>query len=359
MASPRRAHMRALALACTILLYASAYADPAPEPGILRARDLTPFGLQRLDMRPADMSERPIGQWTVELQGAYQNTFAMSDNVLGYLRRRDAGRIALRPEDAQVLFAAPQDSYYVDVEVGVLDIILQRRFTRQFVAFFELPYFHYGEGKLDAAIEGFHDAIDVGQMGRDLVARDRFQIVYRFGDSRLQTLDREVRGGFGDPIAGLRYLPPRAGPWQFALEAAAKLPIAGERALLSTGETDIGLQASARRRFGRTTVQASATVVYYSGGFESPADQLIPTLILAGSYSVTPVTSIIVQSYVSRSAVPDTTIDELNNNKYQLSLGLQSRLRSWTWTVAITENIVHYNNTPDVGFQLGLSYTGH
>lgn len=350
--------MRVLALACTLLLCAPAHAEPGREPGILRARDLAPFGLLRLDMRPTDMSDRPIGQWTVEVQAAYQNTFAMSDDVLGYLQRRDAGRMPLRPQDAQALLAPAHDSYYVDVEVGAVDIILQRRFNQQFAAFFELPYLHYGEGKLDTFIEDFHDVVGLGQMGRDLVARNRFQLVYRFGDMQLQMLDREVTGGFGDPVVGLRYMPSLAGPWQFAMEAAAKFPIAGERPLLSTGETDLGLQASTRRRFGRTTVQASATVVHYSGGVESPADELIPTLILACSYAATPDTSIIVQSYASRSAVSETSIDQLKDNKYQLSLGLQSSLRSWTWTLAITENIANFDNTPDVGFQLGLSYTG-
>jgi hypothetical protein len=134
--------------------------------------------------------------------------------------------------------------------------------------------------------------------------------------------------------------------------------VAGERLLLSTGETDFGVQASTRRRFGRTTLQASATVVHYSGGFESPADEIIPTLIVAGSYAATPTTSVIVQTYASRSAVHGRTLDELNDNKYQLSLGLQSNIRGWTWTFAITENIVNYDNTPDVGFQFGLGYTG-
>lgn len=304
------------------------------------------------------MSDRPIGQWTVELQAAYQNTFAMSDDVKEYLENRNEGRIPLRSEDARALLSSPRDSYYVDVEVGVVDMIVQRRFTRELAAFFEVPYIHYGEGKLDRFIESFHDAAGLSQMGRDLVARDKFQILYHFGDARMQMLDREITGGFGDPIVGVRYMPSLAGPWQFAMEAAAKVPVAGERLLLSTGETDFGLQASTRRRFGRTTLQASATVVHYSGGLESPADEIIPTLVVAGSYAATPATSIIMQTYASRSAVRGTTLDELNCNKYQVSLGLQSSIRSWTWTFAVTENIANYDNTPDVGFQLGLSYNG-
>lgn len=350
--------MRGLALACTAFVCATVHAETGPEPGILRGRDLAPFGLQRLDMRPTDMRDRPIGEWTVELQAAYQNTFAMSDDVLDFLQHRKVGRTPMRAEDAQTLLSAPRDSYYVDMEVGLVDLILQRRFAEEFTAFFELPYIYYGQGNLDGLIEDFHEAAGLGQMGRDYVARNRFQMVYRFGDRRQEMLDREVTGGFGDPIAGIRYMPSGSGPWHWALEAAAKIPVDGERQLLSTGETDFGLQASTRRRFGRTALQASVSVVYYSGGFESPADEVIPTFIIAGSYAATPATNIILQTYASRSAVRGTTLSELNDNKYQVSLGLQSNIRSWTWTFAITENIANFNNTPDVGFQFGLSYNG-
>lgn len=350
--------MRTLALACAVVLCTSAHAEPGSDPGILRIRDLAPFGLQRLDMRPTDMSDGPIGQWSIELQAAYQNTFVMSDDVRRYLQHRGTGRMPLRAEDARTLLSAGHDSYYVDVEVGVVDMIFQRRLTRQFAAFVEVPYVHYGEGKLDGAIEDFHSVFGLSQAGRDLVARNRFQMMYRLADTRVQMLDREVSGGFGDPILGMRYLPSLPGPWQFAVEAAAKIPFAGERELLSTGETDLGLQASMRRRFGRTTLQASASLVHYSGGFESPTDELIPTLVVAASYAATPATSVILQSYASRSAVSRTTLDELKENKYQLSLGLQSRRPNWTWTIAITENVANFDNTPDVSFQLGLSYTG-
>jgi hypothetical protein len=98
--------------------------------------------------------------------------------------------------------------------------------------------------------------------------------------------------------------------------------------------------------------------VYYSGGLESPTDQIIPTMIVAYSYSATQRTSVIVQGYASRSAVRDTMLDELKANKYQLSLGLRSRYRNWNWSFAVTENIANFHNTPDIGVQLGLSYAG-
>src|SRR5687768_13904879 len=53
--------------------------------GLLRARDLTPFGLLRLDMLPAHTADAEPGTWTFEVQYAYQNTFILSDNVRDYL----------------------------------------------------------------------------------------------------------------------------------------------------------------------------------------------------------------------------------------------------------------------------------
>ncbi len=46
--------------------------------GLLRARDLTPFGLLRLDMLPAHTADAAAGTWTFEIQYAYQNTFILS-----------------------------------------------------------------------------------------------------------------------------------------------------------------------------------------------------------------------------------------------------------------------------------------
>jgi hypothetical protein len=58
--------------------------------GLLRARDLTPFGLLRLDMLPAHTADAEVGAWTFEVEYAYQNTFVMSDNARDYLASRAA-----------------------------------------------------------------------------------------------------------------------------------------------------------------------------------------------------------------------------------------------------------------------------
>ncbi len=329
--------------------------------GLLRGRDLTPFGLLRLDMLPAHTADAKAGTWTFEIQYAYQNTFVLSDNVRDYLEARNLGRQPLRPEDAAAIQALPDDAFYVDGEVGLADLIVQRRLSSYWSAYLTIPYINYGQGAFDSTIESFHDAFGFSQQGRDLVARNQFQIVYSVGDANLSVL-RRTPGGFGDPVIGIRYsLPePRFG-WDVVAELAAKLAVDGERFLLSTGRDDFGTQVTLQRRFGRTGRHAlyfSGSAVYYSGGPETPGDSsdIIPTLIAGYGFGVTRNVNVILQAYASRSVIQGTTVDELKENKYQLSLGLQARTTNLLWNLALTENVSNFSNTPDIGAQFGIAY---
>lgn len=331
--------------------------------GLLRARDLSPFGLLRLDMLPTHTADAEVDTWTFELQYAYQNTFVLSDNVRDYLETRNVGRQPLRPEDAAAIIGLPGDAYYIDGEVGFLDLIVQHRLSEYWSAYLTFPYIHYGKGALDSAIESFHDTFGFSQQGRALVARDRFQLVYDIGEIEFAELERgTAEGGLGDPVLGLRYsLPePRFG-WDIVVEVAAKLAVDGERFLLSTGEHDFGVQTTLQRRLGETgrhSVYLAGSAVYYAGGPEVPGDdtQIIPTLIAGYSFGVTQKTSVILQAYASRSVIQETPIEELTDDKYQLSLGLQSRGQNILWSFAVTENVSNFANTPDIGVQIGISY---
>ena len=68
--------------------------------GLMRERDLSPFGFMRLDMRPAHAVSTEPGSWAVETDLAFQNTWALSPEVEKYLVGLEAsGRRELGPED--------------------------------------------------------------------------------------------------------------------------------------------------------------------------------------------------------------------------------------------------------------------
>src|SRR5262245_45507826 len=83
--------------------------------GLLRSRDLDPFGFPRLDMRPAHAFAMEKGSWAAEFELGYQNTWAMSSEVENYLMAREHdGRRDLGPGDLAAIRNLPGENYLLD-----------------------------------------------------------------------------------------------------------------------------------------------------------------------------------------------------------------------------------------------------
>ena len=68
-----------LGIVCGSLAHAEEAADAGGQfYGLLRGRDLTPFGSLRLDMRPAHAVAIERGSFAIETEIGYQNTWALS-----------------------------------------------------------------------------------------------------------------------------------------------------------------------------------------------------------------------------------------------------------------------------------------
>src|SRR5687768_2081583 len=133
----------------------AAAGDPAFH-GLLRARDLTPFGYLRLDMRPGFSGTQTPGKWTVETDLAYQNTWATSPEVEKYLNDLD-GRRELGPAELQAIRDLPGENYLVDLELAQFDVAVSYQFTENWGGYAILSGASFGGGFLDGVIEGFHD----------------------------------------------------------------------------------------------------------------------------------------------------------------------------------------------------------
>jgi hypothetical protein len=219
----------------------------------------------------------------------------------------------------------------------------------------------YHGGFMDSGIEKFHDTFGFSTFGRHAIARNETNLVYDLKGSQAVLLDSPRTSGFMDPTFGLRYtgikLP---GKWQMSVETAVKVPLQGERLLLSTGRTDYGMQASVRRLGSKNAFHLDLAAVYYAGeDVPSPHEaQIIPTVILGWERKLTARTNVNLQGYASKSVYrrAQTDLDELLSDKFQLSLGVRHRFDSVLMSFAITENLQNLNNTPDIGFQLGFAW---
>jgi hypothetical protein len=328
--------------------------------GLLRVRDLTPFGFLRLDMRPAHAVSGPPGNWGVELDFGYQNTWALSRNVQSYLKTLP-GRRDLGPSELQAIRDLPGEAYLVDLEMGLLDLTFHRKLTNFWGVYATVSAVTYNGGFLDSGIEKFHETFNMNDVGRPAVKRNDTNVILDLKNSQLFQTDLPG-GGLLDPTFGVRYtsnLSPA--PWNLVIEGAVKIPLSGERAFLSTGHYDFGMQVTLQRFMQRHAAYASVAAVHTRGSDVAPAysTQVVPTAILGYEYKWTEHTNLNAQIYASPSVYKpaDTDLEELQDPKYQISLGVRYRIGGSVLTFAITENMVNYRNSPDIGFQIGWLYS--
>jgi hypothetical protein len=355
----RFACINVLGLICVSLAHAEGSGEFF---GLLRGRDLTPFGSLRLDMRPAHAIAIEQGSYVIAAELGYQNTWALSPEVERYLTDQEPnGRHELGPADAQAIRDLPGENYLLDLESAVFDLQFHYKFAQNMSLYVIATGILYGGGFLDSTIESFHDTFGFSTFGRPAVSRNDANLIYDLKSASVELFDTPTSGGFTDPTIGVRYTGiDLSEHWRLGFEGAIKIPVGGHRQWLSTGRTDYGVQLSLQRRANRHAFYTDVAAVYYAGA-QDPApqeEQVIPTLLLGYEYQWLQHTNVIVQGYVSKSAYTSKTTDleELNGTKYQITLGLRHMQGKLLYTFGFTENLQNVNNTPDISVQFGLAY---
>lgn len=351
---------RVAAIVLAFGLCVPASAEDSPYFGLLRARDLTPFGFLRLDMRPAHAIAAPEDTWAFEFELAHQNTWAQSRGVERYLEGLP-GRRELGPAELEEIRALPGENYLIDLELAQLDLTIHRKLTGRLGGYFVLSGVSYNGGFLDGAIENFHETFGFDSTGRPAVRRNGVNIVADLRSAQIGLLEKPTSGGMLDPTVGLRYSAAETiRGWNFVAEVAAKLAFRGRKDYLTTGKTDFGVQATLQRFSDHHAWYVSASGVYYDGrtNVMPTGPRIVPTLIVGYERRLTPRTHLVLQGYVSESVFSreETDLPELLDPKFQLSLGIYRRVGRGVLSFGVTENIRNFNNTPDLGLQLGWAY---
>lgn len=328
--------------------------------GMLRGRDLSPFGYLRLDMRPGFTRPGAPGTWSIETDFAYQNTWATSPEVEKYLNKLP-GRRELGPAELQAIRDLPGENYLVDLELGQVDFSVNYQISERWGAYLIASGASFGGGFMDGIIESFHDLIDSPRFGRPAAARNDYNVLFDLKGSQYAAFESPGSGGLLDPVVGVRYTRQTDDDrWRVSVESAVKLPLADRDRALSTGRTDVGMQVSIQRFSGKHAVYLNMAGVYYAGmsNLVQEPSRVLPTLVAGYERRITPRTNLIFQGYVSRSVFQraQTDLSELRGTKIQLSGGVHHRRGPHLLTFALTENIGNINNTPDIGLQMGYSF---
>src|SRR5882672_9700433 len=163
----------ALASALAFSLPASADPESGMFYGLLRSRDLSPFGFLRLDMRPAHAVSIEPGTWAFETEIDYQNTWALSPEVEDYLTSLEpTGRRRIGPAEVQAIRDLPGENYLLDIEAATLAFTAHYKLSPDWTLYGTLSAISYTDGFFDNTIEQFHKALGFSTFGRPAVERN-------------------------------------------------------------------------------------------------------------------------------------------------------------------------------------------
>lgn len=324
----------------------------------LALRDMTPPAILTLGMAPTPAAVLPAGRWRLALTYSDSNIFLMSGAVRSYLEQRGRRSPLSRSEMLQLVATTPGDVFYFDGEIGVLDLSVSRGLGRHLELSLHAPFFTLTGGNFDSLVASFHRAVGLGTGGRDLVADDNFQVLMKLRNEVFMLTDAPGDGGLGDPSLVLRWeLPEPAPGWSAALAGALKLPVGDPQQYLSNGHVDYGAQVLVERRWPRARLALGLSWVAV-GNFElahfDPAS--VPTFTAAYSHTLSRRWAGLAQLLVARSIFANQTSTALARREYQVSVGLRRLAGPRAYTFAVTENVVNYKNSPDIGVHTAVSW---
>jgi thioredoxin-related protein len=305
--------------------------------GPLKLYAQSPFQALRLTIRPRAPSTLGKGQYEGSFWATWVNVFDLENDV-----------------------GDPDNQFFLDFESLQTVLALSYGITDTLEIEGEFQTRSRFGGHMDGFIEGFHDLFGIDQGGRLDVPRDDFSIHLTPEDGReAVSLDSRDRGVFSQTLGvsfqhnitcGTSRLP------ALAYSVSARYEMNDDDAFGDSNDLDVGFSASVSRRFGKFYAYGTLGYAWFGRdnfrGLELADNQW--TILVAGEWRIFARQSLIVQLLVTEGQVEDFGAFSEQSNEITLGYKWEVRDRG-ILEVALIENIISFDNSPDLGFHAGYS----
>lgn len=253
------------------------------------------------------------------------------------------------------IFIEEPGQYLMDFHFTDTRLAIRRGFKNNWSAEISFNNRRIINAYLDGPTKDVHDFFGFDQNGREEVEENDSQI---FIPSYNIDLGKEIRGSFSKTI-GLsiqKVLVDKSVRWP---AIAINFNISYEtlsNGFIEDGSTDYGVQFSIAQKRSSGYVYGNISFTRFGsdnwGGVPLSEDQFSGLLgyeLTAGANQ-----AFIVQYLFSEGVVED--LGALEEYSHEIHLGYKWRTDSLLWEAGIVENIVNFDNSPDVAFTFGVTY---
>ena len=298
--------------------------------GPLHLRGQSPFQLLRLSLIPVGADRVEQGRWLLNATATWTNRWAWKEGQ--YLIDAEIWRIA------------------VSATYGVTDWMQLR---------LEIPFCIRGGGALDGLIMGFHDTFGYSQAGRDQFPKNQFHVVFWRKDGTKFELDSSHAGaGLEDIVLSSTFRLTQGGKWapQTCLTVHLKMPTGDEEELFGSGSLDGGLALCFAKRIWKLYGYLGVQYTRFGGdevaGIPMRQDQA--SVLTALEVPLSNRYSILAQYLFNTGSAED--FYEFSESTHEVTLGAKGEVfRNTVFEFGLTENLLHYDNSADLGIHFGVS----
>ena len=309
-----------------------AASTPAPDPywqgtlGPLTIRSLSPAQALRLAPIPRSPYGLPKGQTELQLNVAAASIFI---------------------EEPGVFF---MDYHFTDTRLAI-----NHGFANGWSAELSFNDRRIVNAHLDKITEEFHDLFGIDQNGRTEVEKDDTRILI---PEHGVDLGKNAKGEFSQTfgLSVQKVLIDKSVRWPaVAVNFNMSYETLGE-GMIEQGSVDYGVQFSVAQKRKASYLYGNISYTYF-GSDESlgvPLTDKQFSGMLGYEIITAPNQAFIVQYLFSDGVVED--LGALEDVSHEIHLGYKWRTQSLLWETGLVENIVNFDNSPDVAFTFGVTY---
>lgn len=255
------------------------------------------------------------------------------------------------------------DAYHIDAEIHELNARYRVGLGHGFEIGAEFPMRYVSGGMLDGMIESFHRSFGIGNAGRDSYPRDDFAFMVKngVGEGGWSEMETEPTGWkLGNATVALsadlgRFIPER---FMGVITFEIKLPTGARIEFFGRQKIDLSLSLSTATRTGPLHWYLSSAVTYFGD------DEMIDIELRRWHFS-----NLIGLEYTAGNGAYAWTVQLLAENgvardfykfsdaSYEMMFGHKRHLSErLTLEVGFIENVLAFDNSPDVGFHTAVTY---
>jgi len=330
--------------------------------GPFQVRNQFPLNLQFLSFHADDAFTLNKNDFRVSINYSHSNTFAQSSDVLNQLSNSN-NRSDLSSDLTRQIERTDGNSnrFLIDTGIGRTTINLKYGVSNRLMLELDIPVMTYQGGFLDTPIEMIHKIAGFPYASRSMLIKNNSQVLFsgEKGDM-FYNADDFWGPGIADIVLMAKAQLYRSHIQGFALASriAIKLPTGNYKYLRGSGSFDYGIDLGATKKLGNSFISSNLSGVFPGIWKLMPEVQINPSYswILSYEYIWGDNLSLILQNQVQSSFLGKEVHPEISKTIFEWTAGFKYNIgNGYRFSLSITENYIHHNNTADFGFNIGLS----